>query len=360
MSTNTGRGEVPHSNIIGKRFRDIVLAKTGHEFRVYEPTLAEYVRLTPRVVTPIYPGDANIIVSLLDIHVSPPSESDADTSPLEILEAGTGHGALTLHLSRAIHAANPALPKLQSTSPDHGEVEDSAREDESVVELNNISLEAWKQQRRAVIHTLDISKEFQSHARKIVRNFRKGIYAGNIDFHVGNVSAWVASEMEARNITEPFLSHIFLDLPSADSHLANVAPALHVDGILAVFNPSITQIAECVESIRTQKLPYVLDQVVELGATATMRQWDVRSVRPRSVFKKASSSQASQSSGETSDETSQDEAVEGQASRDGEVEDNLAKQKSDYAMVCRPKVGERVVGGGFLGLWRRMRSSGEE
>ncbi|KAF2501067.1 S-adenosyl-L-methionine-dependent methyltransferase [Lophium mytilinum] len=360
MSINTGRGEVPHSNIIGKRIRDIVLAKKGHEFRVYEPTLAEYVRLTPRVVTPIYPSDANIIVSLLDIHVTPPSGSNEDAPPLEILEAGTGHGALTLHLSRAIHAANPALPNLQSTSTGLREGEDPEKLAESIVESNNASLEAWKQQRRAVVHTLDISKEFQSHARKVVRNFRKGIYAGNVDFHVGDVSAWVASEMKARNTTEPFLSHIFLDLPSADSHLANVAPALHVDGILAVFNPSITQIAECVEIIRTQKLPYVLDQVVELGATATMRQWDVRSVRPRSVFKKAALSQASETSEASSDEASQDEAVEGHASRDGELEDNMAKTKSDYAMVCRPKVGERVVGGGFLGLWRRMRSSGEE
>jgi tRNA (adenine57-N1/adenine58-N1)-methyltransferase len=24
-------------------------------------------------------------------------------------------------------------------------------------------------------------------------------------------------------------------------------------------------------------------------------------------------------------------------------------------MICRPKAGQQVVGGGFLGLWRRMK-----
>ena len=72
--------------------------------------------------------------------------------------------------------------------------------------------------------------------------------------------------------SEPFLSHVFLDLPRAHSHLANVAPVLRTDGILAIFNPSITQIAECVEEIRKRRMPYILDRVVELGI-GTIREW---------------------------------------------------------------------------------------
>jgi hypothetical protein len=30
-----------------------VRSSKGYEYRVYEPTLAEYVRLTPRLVTPV-------------------------------------------------------------------------------------------------------------------------------------------------------------------------------------------------------------------------------------------------------------------------------------------------------------------
>src|SRR5947209_1892790 len=152
------------------------------------PTLEEYVLLSKRTTTPIYPGDAQCIVNLLDLHVTAPpnipstaakpasadtseasSTSDilssssladapltasspypppslgpdvgdpdsnsnatstvkraikddvtpnptlhphparpvtaAEYSPMEILEIGTGHGSLTLHLARAIHAS---------------------------------------------------------------------------------------------------------------------------------------------------------------------------------------------------------------------------------------------------------------
>jgi hypothetical protein len=167
--------------------------------------------------------------------------------------------------------------------------------------------------------------------------------------------------MKARNTTDPFLSHIFLDLPSADTHIESVAPALHVNGILAVFNPSITQVVECVEMIRDKKLPYILDQVVELGASATMRQWDVRSVRTRAALKKAASTEgedSSKSPGSPEESQGVDEAFE-EGARDGELAEALTKAKSDYAMVCRPMAGERVVGGGFLGVWRRMRRENE-
>lgn len=50
---NTHRGVVDHTNIIGKAARQVVRSSKGFEFRVHEPTLAEYVRLTPRLVTPV-------------------------------------------------------------------------------------------------------------------------------------------------------------------------------------------------------------------------------------------------------------------------------------------------------------------
>jgi tRNA (adenine57-N1/adenine58-N1)-methyltransferase len=139
-----------------------------------------------------------------------------------------------------------------------------------------------------------------------------------------------------------------LDLPNADSHLMNVAPSLHVNGMLAVFNPSITQIAECVEAIREQKMPYLLDQVIELGA-GMIREWDVRAVRPRATLRKA----VVQDSPEPSTSEAID-PVEGQAARDDELAKGLTRAQEKWAMVCRPKAGQQVVGGGFLGLWRRM------
>ncbi|KAF1958583.1 S-adenosyl-L-methionine-dependent methyltransferase [Byssothecium circinans] len=343
---HTHRGLIKHDDIIGKEVRQLVQSTRGDSYRIHEPTLAEYVRLTPRIVTPIYPSDTNLIVSLLDIHVDTPSGTSTG-APLEILEAGTGHGALTLHLSRAVHAANPPIPRLISYASTE-DIEDPVYEGETVSDLQDISLETWKRNRRAIVHTLDISSKHSKHAEKIVSGFRKGMYAGNVDFHVGDVSLWIAEQKASRGTEEPFLSHVFLDLPNADSHLANVAPVLHVNGMLAVFNPSITQIVDCVEAIRKHRMPYLLDQVIELGA-GTIREWDVRAVRPRATLKKAEveQEQPSQSEGPI-------DPGEGQDARDDELAEDLAKAEEKWAIVCRPKAGQQVVGGGFLGLWRRM------
>ncbi|ORY08701.1 S-adenosyl-L-methionine-dependent methyltransferase [Clohesyomyces aquaticus] len=355
------RGVLPHSDIIGKSPRQIVRSSKGCEFRVHEPTLDEYTRLTPRIVTPIYPSDANIIVSLFDIHVDTPTTVSSNTPPLEILEAGTGHGALTLHLARAIHAANPPLPPPPSYTNGLAGLEDAAYLGEAISDLQESNLALWKPNRRAIIHTLDISGKHSRHARRTVQGFRRGMYAGDVDFHVGDVSAWIASQMEARKTEDAFLSHVLLDLPNANQHLANIAPALHTDGILSVFNPSITQIASCVETIREHRLPYLLDQVIELGA-GCIRQWDVRVVKPRATLKKVEVPRIQLEDEDVAGEmpasrTEQDptEALNGQAARDDELAGAMTKHEEDqWAMICRPKAGELVVGGGFLGLWRRM------
>lgn len=303
----------------------------------------------------MYPSDTNLIVSLLDIHVDTPSNTTTPQPPFEILEAGTGHGALTLHLARAVHAGNPPLAKVPDYAINVEEPEDAVYLGETMTDLQATAVESWKSSRRAIVHTLDISSKHSKHAEKIVQGFRHGLYAGNVDFHVGDISEWLASQRVTRQTEEPFLNHVFLDLPNADTHLANVVPALKVNGLLAVFNPSITQIAQCVEKIREDRLPYLLDRVVELGA-GTIREWDVRAVRPRSTLKKSDAKESPDAStGESID------PVKGQEARDDELAETLATEEEKWAMVCRPKAGQMVVGGGFLALWRRMeRPKGKE
>lgn len=377
---STHRGVLKHSEIIGKETRQTVDTSRGHGYRIYEPTLAEYARLSPRIVTPIYPTDANTIVSLLDINVDTPPTIPDNSPPLEILEAGTGQGSLTLHLSRAIHAANPPPPPAPA-STESSEATATAEDpgyggEETVSSLAASNLETWKSTRRAILHTVEASPKHSKHARKIVQGYRHGMYARNVEFHVGDVSEWIAAQMASRKTTEPFLSHVFLDLPNSHFHLPNVVPALRVDGFLAVFNPSVTQIVECVDAVRAQRLPFHLDQVVELGA-GTIRQWDIRSVIPKAVKRKQEDESASEAptsvSGADSDievDLDADTAVEssdassdaasvdaaGVKARDAELVKDSAKRKPQEARatICRPKAGERVVGGGFVALWRRM------
>lgn len=244
-------------------------------------------------------------MSLLDIHVWPPSgpRQSPEEGPLEILEAGTGHGGLTLHLARAIQGANgspPALPSVSAASNELPQDEVALSSTEATAPVTGTDqaelaeqarieeIKTWKSQRNAILHTIELRPEHSHHARNIVRNFRHGLYYPHVDFHTGSVVDWIRDEL-ARRASAPFLAHILLDLPAAHDHLATVAQALRPNGKLIVFNPNITQIATCVETIRTKNLPFQLDKVLELGSGVGTagREWDVRSVKPRAVLRAA-------------------------------------------------------------------------
>lgn len=280
------------------------------------------------------------------------------TEPLEILEAGTGHGSLTLHLARAIHGANPAPPYLpppipsgkDSTVPSHTGTE-SAWAD-------------WFGSRRAVLHTLDISANFSQHAQKLVRQFRRGIYSPHVDFHVAHVKDWIFHEIKRRKTgngrsLEPFLSYVLLDMPSAQSQIKNVSPAMREDSLLAIFTPSVTQIGDCVKIIRTQKLPFVMDRVVELGTgISSGRLWDVRLAQRRSKSNGRNEDVKTQNTTRATnseiEEATDRDILEASISSHKDV--GADAEPDEPVLVCRPKVGERLVGGGFVGIWRRVRN----
>ena len=332
-------------------------------------------------------------------------QSSGHGQPLEILESGTGHGSLTLHLARAIQAANnirpPQLPHksqvrfLQGrpTRPDEqeegkqkpkqdGKYIGGGGEDEERIQQQ---WDAWRGQRNAIIHTVDISSKFSIHAEKIVRGFRRGIYAGSVDFYVGNVENWIAEQTnlrtsagmteEGKETLEPFLSYAVLDMPSAHIHIPRVVPLLRRDGVLIVFMPSITQIGDCMALIRDQRLPFISDKVVELGSgISSGRLWDVRFAVKKSradpsswssaPAAKPSSSQALPDEepssaaedsfvGDSSGQRASDEPPSSSSSDVGAS--TISDQKiEESVLVCRPKVGTRIVGGGFVGLWRRI------
>ena len=348
----THKGVIRHEDVIGRRVRDVVKSsvktgKGGTEYRLHEVRLEEYVRLTRRLVTPLYPQDAQLIVNLLDLH---PDFSDSSTmddeAKLEILEAGTGHGALTLYLSRAIHAANSPRP-----GPSNGD--DAAGK----IESNEKALADWENQRRAIIHTIEISPTNSAHAQEIVEGFRHGQYYHNVDFHTGNVGDWVTTKLAAGN-EKPFLAHAFLDLPGSEKQLEVVSKALRVDGTLVVFNPSITQISDCLVEAKRLRLELELEKVIELGVNGGTggREWDIRVVRPRAL-KKASALDGEEDAVIGTD-MFMDEALEESA----QVTDlKVVAAEQAWKMVCRPKVGggygELTVGGGFVGVFRKLRKA---
>jgi hypothetical protein len=322
------------------------------------------------------------------------------------LEAGTGHGSLTLHLARAIHAANSARPPIPSpsiptkalrpencleadgsttlSSEEVKEAEEVAEKEFQKAEVafaeSKAVWDSWKAKRHGIVHTLDISAPYSRAAQKIVRGFKNGIYYGNVDFHVGQLKDFferrnltastsgsspadesnpdettmsestvkdttipnqhaATSSPNSASTTQPFLSHIVLDLPSAHSHIPLITTYLHVSGKLLLFVPSITQIVDAVETVKSLHLPLTLDKVLELGpGISAGREWDVKAVKIRANEKRLKL--------DSNAEDGEDE---------GMVE---VRREKEYGIVCRPKVGVTVIGGGFLGVWSKMRKEG--
>ena len=202
-----------------------------------------------------------------------------------------------------------------------------------------------------MLHTVEASAPYSAAARRILHGFRNALYFPHVDFHVGDVSGWAEDQLRHRG-GKPFLAHAVLDMPSSHAHLAAVGRALLADGALIAFNPSVTQIAACVRSIKENNLPLVLETVLELGngGGSGGREWDVRMVRPRAADKATREAIPSR---EVSNEPA---ALQGRYRQLWVTSDVAAEDDKlpSWEMVCRPKVGDRIVGGGFLGIWRKM------
>ena len=351
-----------------------------------------------------------------------PDEPETDEK-LEIFEAGTGHGALTLFLARAIHAANPPAPPIPplrrrswraepvkagtadttetekepisppfeklkgkeiTTLPEqkaegvagkawmflnnllakpqpiadakassnvaegtkwtmgraaHG-ISDPDPAEEALLLQQEEVYDRYLPHRRAIIQTLDISPDNSNHARNSIRNYQNGMYYSSVDFHIGTISEYLSSRL-ATSKGSPIFSHAILDLPRTHNYLDIVSQSLKPDGVLITWNPSLTQIIQCVHEVRKQRLPLFLESVLEVGRGAGVggREWDVRAVLPRDIGRKRKEAEAKvqeSTNGDTLEESTVETSDEG------------------WEMICRPRVGVRVEGGGFIGVWKRM------
>ena len=330
-----------------------------------------------------------MLVSLLDIHVEPPRPGENQPPPLEILEVGTGNGALTLHLARAIHGANVLATTERAGFPI------SIREQESPSPPLDPALESSEStpssdpgatlansngnETGAIVHTLDISQHHSDHARSIVEGFRQGMYKNDISFHVGDLPSWIDKQLESRSLKDAedktFLTHIVMDIPNAQDYLEKAANILQTNGGLIVFCPSISQIMAAVYKVDHDFLHLKLERVLELGPYLTGgKEWDVATVnnkkqrwlshrKQQSVGgggggREADASSEGGTQDNREDSSSPDTEVTSSDEAAGESVDIGADASADedrWKMVCRPKVGYTVAGGGFLAFWRKMK-----
>ena len=87
----THQGVLLHSDLIGKPYGSTVLSHLGAEFILLQPSTADITRTLKRRSQIIFPKDLGII--LLKLSIEPGQQ---------VIEAGTGSGALTVALARAV------------------------------------------------------------------------------------------------------------------------------------------------------------------------------------------------------------------------------------------------------------------
>jgi tRNA (adenine57-N1/adenine58-N1)-methyltransferase len=180
-------GIIRHDEIIGVEESAQVQTSMGRWMRVLKPTLAEFVLKMPRGAQVIYPKDVGPILMETDIF---PGAS--------VLEAGTGSGALTLALLRAVG------PK-------------------------------------GTVHTFDVREDFQTKALKNIER-----YIGS-DPNYGSLEARLADIYEDELGVE--VDRAVLDVTEPWRALPNITQALRPGGILCCYVPSVPQMSTLVTEL---------------------------------------------------------------------------------------------------------------
>lgn len=207
---------IPHDELIGKADGTLVTLSGGKAMLALRPTFGEYVLKMPRGAQVLYPKDLALITMWADIYPG-----------ARVFEAGTGSGALTMALLRAVG-------------------------------------------HRGLVVTYEAREDFARTAMM------------NIERHMGIVPNLVPlrrNAYEGIDLPEdrlPF-DRVVLDLPEPWQAVGHAASALRSGGIFLSFVPTVPQVQQTVEA---------LERAAVFGMTETfetlLRTWSIqgRSVRP--------------------------------------------------------------------------------
>lgn len=207
------RGVVEHSDLIGLEEGSWVEATSGGRLLALRPRLADYILKMRRGAQVVYPKDLGPILVYADI-----------APGMTVLEAGTGSGALTMALTRAV-------------GPDGRVVSVERRDDHA------------------------------AHGRKAIERFF-GAVPESLDLRVGDVEDAVAEVAPDR---------IVLDLPEPWHTAAVAAEHQPPGGVFAAYLPTVPQVQTLVDGMRSSRA-FAEIEVREF----LFRDWNVagRSVRP--------------------------------------------------------------------------------
>lgn len=206
-------GGLPHDLLIGSPEGVEVHSATGMSFRAFRPRMADFVLKMPRGAQIVYPKDVGAILV------------EADVFPgARVLEAGTGSGALTMALCRAVGPEGRVV-------------------------------------------SYELRPEFQAKA------------AQNVEMFLGKLPPWLElREGDVREVSgggERF-DRVVLDLPEPWEVLESLKVALEPGGIVCGYLPTTVQVQQLVLAL--EECGYEHLETFEV----LHRSWHVtaRSVRP--------------------------------------------------------------------------------
>jgi tRNA (adenine57-N1/adenine58-N1)-methyltransferase catalytic subunit len=209
----THQGLIPHDALIGAEDGSWTQTSGGSDMLLIRPRLSDFILKMKRSAQVVYPKDIGPILVFADI-----------APGMTVLEAGTGSGALTLGLSRAV-------------GPTGKVVSVERREDHA------------------------------AHARKAIERWY-GEVPGNIDMRIGDVADAVAEIQPER---------IVLDLPEPGPTLEAAAIHQPTGGVVCIYLPTVPQLqAAVITADETGAFAEI--EIKEF----LFRDWNVsgRSVRP--------------------------------------------------------------------------------
>ncbi|XP_029317214.1 LOW QUALITY PROTEIN: tRNA (adenine(58)-N(1))-methyltransferase, mitochondrial [Cottoperca gobio] len=204
-------GTIPHDNIAGKPAGSFLKTGRGVLILIRRASLEDYVLYMKRGPAIAYPKDVSTMLMMMDV-----TEGD------RVLESGSGSGAMSLFLSRAVGCKGRVLSV-------------EVREDHYKRAVKNYN-----------------------HWRTSWSLRRGEEWPDNVRFH--NADLRTTSSL----IANQGFQAVALDMINPHLVLSTVIPHLHPGAVCAVYIANVTQVVDLLEGIRLLSLPLLCERIINV------------------------------------------------------------------------------------------------
>uniref|UniRef100_A0A8C1NG95 tRNA (adenine(58)-N(1))-methyltransferase n=1 Tax=Cyprinus carpio TaxID=7962 RepID=A0A8C1NG95_CYPCA len=211
LKLHSNWGLIAHTDMEGRPAGSIIRTSMGMPIVIRRPSLDEFTLFMKRGPAIAYPKDASAMLTMMDV-----TEGDC------VLESGSGSGAMSLFLSRAVGYKGSVLSV-------------EIREDHHRCAVLNY--QRWRSS----------------------WSLRRGEeWPDNVHFHHGDLIS-AGPLLAGRGFNS-----VALDMVNPHLALPALVPHLHPGSVCAVYQANITQVIDLMEGLRCSALPLVCERIVEV------------------------------------------------------------------------------------------------